>query len=170
MATQYVSRNAAEYSTEEDGMPQSLSKIYIHLVFSTKNHQPFIDEQIQPELYAYMAKILYDECSSPAKIIGGVEDHAHILLNLSRTCTVAHLVEMVKKRSSKWIKTKGEKYRAFQWQTGYGAFSVSTSAVATVTRYIANQREHHRKSSFKDEFREFLNEHGIEYDEKYVWD
>ncbi len=151
-------------------MPQSLSQIYIHLVFSTKNHQPFIDESIQPELYAYMAKILYDECSSPAKIIGGVEDHMHILLNLSRTCTVAHLVEMVKKRSSKWIKTKDIRFRDFQWQTGYGVFSVSTSGVDAVTKYIANQRQHHRKSSFKDEFRGFLNKHGIDYDEKYVWD
>ena len=95
-------------------MPQSLSQIYIHLVFSTKNHKPFVDETIQPELYAYMAKILYDECSSPAEIIGGVEDHVHVLLNLSRTCTVAHLVEMVKKRSSKWIKTKGDRFHEYR--------------------------------------------------------
>ena len=151
-------------------MPQSLSQIYIHLVFSTKNHKPFVDETIQPELYAYIAKILYDECSSPAQIIGGVEDHVHILLNLSRTCTVAHLVEMIKKRSSKWIKTKGEKYRSFQWQIGYGVFSVSRSGLEAVTKYISNQKEHHTKRSFKDEFRRFLIRHGIEYDEKYVWD
>lgn len=151
-------------------MPQSLSKIYLHLVFSTKNHQPFIDELIQPELYAYMAKVLYQECGSPAKIIGGVADHAHILLNLSRTCAVAHLVEMVKKRSSKWIKTKGDKYRLFQWQTGYGVFSVSESNVKTVVAYIANQREHHKKDTFKDEFRRLLEKHNLEYDEEYVWD
>ena len=117
-----------------------------------------------------MARILYDECSSPAKIIGGVEDHIHILLNLSRTCTVAHLVEMIKKRSSKWIKTKGEKYHTFQWQTGYGVFSVSASGVDAVTKYIANQREHQRKQTFRDEFREFLNKYELEYDEGYVWD
>lgn len=151
-------------------MPQSLSKIYIHLVFSTKKHQPFIDKQIQSELYAYMAKILYDGCSSPAKIIGGFEDHVHILLNLSRTCTVAHLVEMVKKRSSKWIKTKGDRFHEFQWQTGYGVFSGSSSGVDEVTKYIENQREHHQKRSFKDEFRGLLNKHNIEYDEDYVWD
>lgn len=151
-------------------MPQSLSHVYIHLVFSTKNHQPFIDELIQPELYSYIAKVLYEECSSPAKIIGGVEDHTHILLNLSRTCTIASLVEMVKKRSSKWIKTKSEKYRAFQWQTGYGVFSVSKSGADEVAKYIANQREHHRKRSFKEEFRGFLDKHGIDYDERYVWD
>ena len=151
-------------------MPQSLSQIYIHLVFSTKNHKPFVDETIQPELYAYMAKILYDECSSPAEIIGGVEDHVHVLLSLSRTCTVAHLVEMVKKRSSKWIKTKGDRFHEFQWQTGYGVFSVSSSRVDEVTKYIANQREHHQKRAFKDEFRGFLDKYGIDYDERYVWD
>ena len=151
-------------------MPQSLSQIYIHLVFSTKNHKPFVDETIQPELYAYIAKILYDECSSPAKIIGGVEDHVHILLNLSRTCTIAHLVEMVKKRSSKWMKTKGEKYRSFQWQIGYGVFSVSRSGLEAVTKYISSQKEHHRRKTFKDEFRGFLDKHRIDYDERYVWD
>lgn len=151
-------------------MPQSLFQIYLHLVFSTKDHYPFIHEDIRSELYAYMAEVLYDECSSPAKIIGGVDDHVHILLNLSRTCTVAHLVEMVKKRSSKWIKTKGGIFSKFQWQAGYGVFSVSTSGVDAVTKYIANQWEHHRKSSFKDEFRGFLDKHGIDYDDKYVWD
>ncbi len=151
-------------------MPQSLSHLYIHLVFSTKKHQPFIDDQIAPELYAYIAKILYDECSSPAKIVGGVEDHMHILLNLSRTQTVANLVEVIKKRSSKWIKTKGEKYMAFQWQIGYGAFSVSRSGIEAVTKYISNQKEHHQKTSYKDEFRGLLDKHGIEYDEHYVWD
>ena len=103
-------------------MPQTLSQIYLLLVFSTKNRYPLIDDTIRSELYACMAKVLYDECSSPAKIIGGVDDHVHILLNLSRTYTVAHLVEMVKKRSSKWIKTKGGVLSKFQWQTGYGVF------------------------------------------------
>ncbi len=151
-------------------MPQSLSHLYIHLVFSTKKHRRFIDDQIAPELYAYIAKILYDECLSPAKIIGGVEDHIHILLNLSRTITIAHLVEMIKKRSSKWIKTKDVRFRDFQWQTGYGVFSESSSGIDAVMKYIANQREHHHKGTFKDEFRGLLNKHGIEYDEKYVWD
>jgi REP element-mobilizing transposase RayT len=151
-------------------MPQSLSHIYLHIVFSTKNHQRFIDEEIQPELYAYMARVLSDECSSPAKIIGGVEDHAHILLNLSRTFTVAHVVEMVKKRSSKWIKTKDERFTDFQWQAGYGVFSVSGSAVAEVANYIVGQKQHHQKGTYKDEFRGLLNKHNIKYDEEYVWD
>ncbi len=151
-------------------MPQSLSHLYIHLVFSTKNHKRFIDDEIAPQLYAYIAKILYDECSSPAKIIGGVEDHVHILLNQSRTETVAHIVETIKKRSSKWIKTKGEKYQSFQWQIGYGVFSVSKSGTDAVVKYIENQKEHHSRHSFKDEFRGFLDKHGIEYDERYLWD
>ena len=80
------------------------------------------------------------------------------------------IVELVKKRSSKWIKTKSDTLQLFQWQTGYGAFSVSRSSVETVKKYIANQKEHHRKHSYQDAFREFLVKHEIEYDEKYVWD
>jgi hypothetical protein len=117
-----------------------------------------------------MAKVLYDECSSPAKIIGGVEDHAHILLNLSRTIAIADLVEIVKVQSSKWIKTKGSAYSKFHWQTGYGAFSVSTSGIDAVCQYILNQKEHHGKRTLKDEFRVLLDKHEMEYDEKYVWD
>ena len=151
-------------------MPQSLSQIYLHLVFSVKNRQPFIDKSIRSELYAYMAAVLYDECESSAIIVGGIEDHVHVLLRLSRTCTVAHLVEIVKKRSSKWIKTKGDKYRLFQWQTGYGVFSVSRSNLDAVRRYIQDQEEHHERRTFEDEFIEFLNKHEVEYDERYVWD
>jgi putative transposase len=151
-------------------MPQSLSQVYLHLVFAVKGHRPLIDDAIRSELYAYMAAVLRDECQSPATIIGGVEDHIHILLRLSRTVTIARVVEMVKKRSSKWIKTKGEKYRLFEWQIGYGVFSVSKSGLPEVTKYVATQREHHQKQTFKDEFVVFLNKHGIEYDERYVWD
>lgn len=151
-------------------MPQSLSHLYVHLVFSTKNRQRLIDREIAPELYAYMAKVLFDECKSPAKIIGGMLDHVHILLNLSRTQTVAHVVEMVKKRSSKWIKTKGSRYADFQWQTGYGVFSVSHSGVEAVADYITNQKFHHENRGFEDEFRGMLRKHGLEFDERYVWD
>lgn len=151
-------------------MPQSLSQVLVHLVFSTKNRQPFIFEKIEPELYAYIAKILYDECQSPALIIGGDKDHLHILLVQHRTWAMAKIVELIKKRSSKWIKIKGNELRTFQWQTGYGAFSVSCSNVEIVKRYIASQKEHHRKNSYQDEFRIFLKKHNIEYDEKYVWD
>ena len=151
-------------------MPQSLAHLFIHVVFSTKHRQPFITEKIEPELYAYIAKILYDECHSPAEIIGGDKDHLHILLAQSRIWSVAKIIELIKKRSSKWIKTKGGEFALFQWQTGYGAFSVSRSSVDSVTKYIANQKEHHREQTYKEEFRLFLKKHGIEYDENYVWD
>lgn len=151
-------------------MPQSLSQILVHLVFSTKHRQPFITEEIEPELYAYIAKILYEECQSPAIIVGGDKDHLHILFAQSRLWTIAKIVELIKKRSSKWIKTKDAKFQMFQWQAGYGAFSVSRSGEASVKNYISNQKEHHRSRSFQNEFRAFLVKHEIEYDEKYIWD
>ena len=151
-------------------MPQSLSQVLVHVVFSTKHRQPFITEKIEPELYAYIAKILYDECQSPASIIGGDNDHLHILLVQSRIWSMAKIVELIKKRSSKWIKTKGNEFRTFQWQAGYGVFSVSVSNAGIVKKYIANQKEHHRKTSYQNEFRIFLKKHDLDYDEKYVWD
>ena len=151
-------------------MPQFLSQLLIHLVFSTKHRQPLINENIEAELYAYIAKILYDECHSPALIIGGDKDHIHILFAQSRIWSIAKIVEVIKKRSSKWIKTKGEEFGTFQWQNGYGAFSVSRSSGEIVKKYIENQKEHHRKHPYQDEFRAFLKKHDIDYDEKYVWD
>ncbi len=137
-------------------MPQSLSQVLIHMVFSTKHREPFITNEIEPELYSYMAAVLYDECNSPASIIGGDKDHIHILYTQSRIWSVAKVVEFVKKRSSKWIKTKGDEFKVFRWQNGYGAFSVSRSNAATVKRYIANQKEHHKKVTYKNEFRVFF--------------
>ncbi|MEO7673070.1 MAG: IS200/IS605 family transposase [Pyrinomonadaceae bacterium] len=151
-------------------MPQSLSQIYIHLVFSTKNREPLIHDEIAPELYAYMAVVLHDECKSPAKLIGGVEDHLHILFNLSRTWAIANVVESIKTSTSKWMKTKDSNLRSFGWQTGYGAFSVSRSNLDSVSKYILDQKEHHRQLRFRDEFRGLLDKHEVEYDEKYVWD
>ena len=149
-------------------MPQSLSQIYIHLVFSTKNRQPFISDTIAPDLYAYMATVFHDECRSPAKLIGGMEDHIHALLNLARTWCIADVVEAVKTSTSKWMKTQNVKL--FAWQTGYGAFSVSRSNIDAVEDYIRGQKEHHRRQNFKDEFRGLLKRHDVEYDERYVWD
>ena len=121
-------------------MPQSLSQILIHLVFSTKHRQPFISEKIEPELYAYISKILYDECYCPALIIGGDKDHLHILYAQSRIWSVAKVVELIKKRSSKWIKTKGQEFSLFQWQNGYGAFSVSRSNAEVVKSILLTKR------------------------------
>lgn len=151
-------------------MPQSLSQIYIHLVFSTKDRRQFISDTIAPDLYAYMATVFYDECRSTPKLIGGVEDHIHALFNLARTWCVADVVEAVKTSTSKWMKTQAPQLRTFSWQTGYGAFSVSRSNIDTVEDYIRRQREHHRQMDFKKEFRRLLDKHDVEYDERFVWD
>ena len=150
-------------------MPQSLSSILVHLVFSTKNREPYITAEIEPELHSYLAAV-FRECHSPTLIINGTANHLHALFTLSRTVTVAEIVEEVKKRSSKWAKTKGGVSRNFQWQTGYGAFSVSQSNVAAVKKYIAGQKEHHRRKTFEEEYRSFLEKYGVTYDERYVWD
>ena len=106
----------------------------------------------------------------PIALINSVEDHVHILFELSRTVTVSETVEIAKKSSSKWIKTQGTEFDRFAWQAGYGAFAVSESNVSAVIDYIANQREHHRQKSFQEEYRAFLERHGVTYDERYVWD
>jgi len=149
-------------------MPQSLSRILVHIIFSTKDRQRFIKPEIEQELFAYIAVVLNEHGAKPIKI-DGTEDHLHILCGLPRTIAVCDLLEKVKKRSSKWIKTKGPQYCEFSWQSGYGVFSVGESGVDRVKRYITNQKKHHRIATFKDEFREFLDRHGIDYDEKYVW-
>ena len=150
-------------------MPQSLSSILIHLIFSTKNREPFISPEIETELYPYMASI-FKAMKSPALIINGSSDHVHMLFSLSRVITIADLVEEVKTASSKWIKTKGRQFTNFHWQNGYGAFSIGQSQVPDVKRYIARQKEHHRRITFQDEYRKFLRRYGVDYDERYVWD
>jgi putative transposase len=132
-----------------------LSSILIHLIFSTKNREPFLTSQIEGELYPYLASI-FKAMKSPALIINGTSDHLHTLFSLSRVVTIADLVEEVKTESSKWIKTKGKQFRNFHWQSGYGAFSIGQSQVPTVKRYISGQKEHHRRVSFQDEYRKFL--------------
>ncbi len=149
-------------------MPQSLSSILIHLIFSTKNREPFVTPAIESELQAYMASI-FRALKSPSLTIGGTADKFPILFSLSRVIKVADLVEEVKTESSKWIKTKGNVFANFHWQTGYGAFSIGQSQVLTLKRYIARQRLHHERVTFQDECRKFLKSYGIEYDERYVW-
>ena len=149
-------------------MSQSLVKNLIHLVYSTKWRKPWIRKEYQPRLHAYQASVFQNmEC--PALIIGGVDDHVHALFVLSKNVALKRVVEEVKKSSSKWMKHEGGKNPDFQWQAGYSAFSVSESNVSVVTKYIANQAEHHRKMSFQDELRLILTRHGIEFDEQYLW-
>ena len=150
-------------------MPQSLSNILVHLVFSTKERRRDIRPPIEEELRRYLATVA-STCGCPALKIGGTDDHVHVLFVLSRTITVAKLVEEVKTESSKWIKTKGPEHAGFAWQNGYGAFSIAQSQVETVRRYIATQKEHHKERSFQDEFRALLRRYQVEYDERYVWD
>jgi REP element-mobilizing transposase RayT len=150
-------------------MPQSLSSILIHLIFSTRNREPFITPAIESELFPYVGKILRG-LKSPSLAINGTGDHIHVLFALGRVVTVAELVEEVKTNSSKWIKTKGLNFRNFHWQRGYGAFSVGQSNVDSVKRYIHNQKAHHKRVTFQDEYRSFLKRYGIDYDERCVWD
>jgi REP element-mobilizing transposase RayT len=150
-------------------MPQSLSRILVHLVFSTKYRAAVLTPEIRAELHPYLAVVLREhEC--PSLQVGGTEDHVHLLFGLSRTRTVAQVVETVKTSSSKWIKTKGKDFSEFHWQAGYGAFSVSQSNAGATIRYIQNQVEHHRKVTFQEEYRKFLKRYQIDYDERYVWD
>jgi putative transposase len=150
-------------------MSQSLSSILVHVVFSTKNREPFITPIIEAELHPYMATIFH-ELKSPSLAIDGTSDHVHMLFSLARVMTVADLVEELKTSTSKWIKTKGKEFRNFPWQRGYGAFSIGQSNVEVLKRYIRNQKAHHRRVTFQDEYRKFLKSYGIDYDERYVWD
>jgi REP element-mobilizing transposase RayT len=150
-------------------MSQSLVKNLIHLVYSTKHRQPWIPRDHRNALFAYQAAI-YKEWESPAVVIGGVEDHVHALFALSRNHPLKKVVEEVKRGSSKWLKVDGPRNPDFHWQAGYAAFSVSQSNLDAVRRYIENQEEHHRKMTFQDELRALCRRHGVELDERYVWD
>jgi REP-associated tyrosine transposase len=150
-------------------MPQSLAKNYLHISFSTKNRDKFIDSEIEIELFSYLGGICKNLECNPI-VVGGHKNHVHILCLLSRKIALMKLIEEVKSHSSKWIKTKGLQYKHFYWQNGYGAFSIHQSQIDIVKEYILNQKEHHKKLSFKDEYRSFLKEYNIEYDERYVWD
>lgn len=148
-------------------MGQSLSQLYVHLIFGTKNRHPFISDTIETELHKYISYIL-NNYESPAITINSVPDHIHILFRLSKKHTLIKIVEEVKKHSSKWMKSKG--IEGFTWQIGYGAFSVSSSKITVVSTYIINQKEHHKITSFKDEVEGFMNEYHIpEYDAGYFW-
>jgi REP element-mobilizing transposase RayT len=150
-------------------MPQSLAKILIHIIYSTKNRERVLGDDLRDELHRYTAGILKG-WDSPAIIINSVEDHLHALVSLARTHSISEIVEQMKKGSSKWLKTKEPALAEFHWQNGYGAFSVSQSSVADVVKYIEDQKEHHKHRSFQEEFREFLKRYQVPYDERYVWD
>jgi putative transposase len=150
-------------------MPQSLARVLVHIIFSTKNRRPLIGPGIVGDLNAYLGGIL-SNLGCPPITINSVTDHTHILCCLSKNYALAKVIEVIKKESSQWVKTKDPCMADFYWQAGYGAFSVSQSNVEAVRKYILNQEHHHAKTTFQDEFRAFLKRHNVEYDERYVWD
>jgi len=155
---------------QERSMSQSLVQIYGHIVFSTKNRHPFLaDAAFRGRVHAYLAGILA-YIDSPSLLVGGVADHVHLLCRLSKTHCLSDLIRDLKRNSTNWIQQENPDLADFHWQSGYGAFSVSPSHVEPLTKYIANQEEHHRKESFQDEFRRLCKKYGVALDERYVWD
>ena len=150
-------------------MGQSLSKMFVHLVFSTKHREPLLVQPLRGQVHAYLATVLKNQ-DSPAVKVGGASDHVHILFRLSKNRALAQVVEEIKTSSSKWIKTQGRALGGFHWQNGYGGFSVSCGEVDGLAKYIEQQEAHHRAVSFQEEYRRFLETYGVEYDERYVWD
>lgn len=149
-------------------MSQSLSKLYVHLIFHIKDSLVPIKTEDKNDLYAYIGSIIKDNESIPI-LINGTGDHIHILCVMSKNIALAKLIEEIKRHSSRWIKTRQPYYRQFAWQGGYAGFSVSQSLHDKTKGYIQNQEEHHKKMSFKEELIAFLKEYGIEYDERYLW-
>ena len=149
-------------------MSQSLSKLYVHIIFHVKDERIAIRPEDEKELYAYIGGIIKQNASFPIKI-NGTGNHIHVLSTLSKNLSLANFVETIKKNSSRWIKTKNIHYQHFAWQGGYAGYSVSQSKIAIVTNYIEHQKEHHKKQSFKDEYLKFLQEYSVNFDENYLW-
>lgn len=151
-------------------MPQSLVQIYVHTTFSTKNRKPFLEErEIRQRTHAYLAGICRN-LKCPPLVVGGVEDHVHLLTRHSKTITLADFLQELKRESSKWIKTIDPGLKSFHWQRGYGAISISPSHVDEVRKYVQNQEQHHRRESFQEEFRRICRKYGVKIDERYVWE
>jgi len=150
-------------------MPQSLSFLLVHIIFSTKDRTPSLNASVRPNLHAYLATVARNadcECYR----VGGVADHVHLAIRISRTIAVAQVIENLKTSSSKWLKTQSPELAHFAWQRGYGAFSVGPTDLQALIAYIDAQEEHHRTHSFQEEYRAFLKRYGVEFDERYIWD
>jgi len=150
-------------------MSQSVSCVLTHIIFSTKNRAPFLTPEIQPDLFAYLATVARNlgcECYR----VGGVEDHVHLALRLSRIETMAHLVQELKRTSSIWLKKQSPTFSNFAWQHGYGIFSIGRSDLNALIRYIDNQSNHHKKYSFKEEYYNIVDKYGVDYDDRYLLD
>ena len=151
-------------------MSQSHAQVYLHSVFSTKHREPFLqDKALRKEMHRILGGTSNDlDC--PVIRVGGVADHVHILCRFGRTISISDYIKEMKRKSSKWVKTKGPALANFYWQGGYGEFSISPSHVDDLVKYIENQEEHHRTETFQDEFRRLLTIYGLQWDERYVWD
>jgi REP element-mobilizing transposase RayT len=149
-------------------MSRTFTNLLTHLIFSTKEREPLITPEIKPELFAYLGG-LTRELNGKAYGINGTTDHVHLLVSLPPVVSISEALRFIKANSSGWVHDKWPR-SLFNWQLGYGAFSVSRSNAAEVLTYIGNQEHHHRKLSFKEEFVDFLVKHEIEYDERYVWE
>jgi putative transposase len=149
-------------------MPHSYVSNLVHYIFSTKERYPFIDTELESRLWSYMGGIAREN-RMKALAVGGTNDHAHALISLPATMSVAKAIQLIKGGSSKWVHDQLPKYRKFAWQDGYGAFSVNASQMKSVISYIDNQKEHHRKKTFEEEFLEFLDEYGVDCDRRYVF-
>jgi REP element-mobilizing transposase RayT len=150
-------------------MAGTYTNLLYHLVFSTKGRFPLVTRELQPELYAYVGGVVRGEGGVLIEI-GGMPDHVHLLAKFKPTASVSEMLRLVKGSSSKWVNEEKLKARKFGWQDGYGAFSVSESQVEAVREYIRTQEAHHGALSYQDEFLALLDRHGIEYDERYLWD
>jgi putative transposase len=148
-------------------MPSTHTSLHIHVVFSTKNRHPLIASEWQSDLHAFLGGVLKRLDAFPQEI-GGVADHVHLLMGIKPVHAIADLVREAKRVSSEWIK-EAHGVRTFGWQEGYGAFSVSKSAVSSVRTYIQEQEKHHQRRTFQEEYLEFLKKHGIDFDERYLW-
>ena len=149
-------------------MAQSLSKVYIHLIFHIKTTSPTIRTEDIDNLHSYIGKLVNTTGSVDIRV-GGIEDHVHVLFLLSREMSLANTIEEIKRNSSRWIKTLTPYYRTFAWQGGYAAFSVSQSIIDKTLQYIDRQREHHKKHSFAEEYKAFLKLYNVKYDERYIF-
>ena len=151
-------------------MSQSLAQIYLHVVFSTKHRVPYLqDPALRERTHGYLAGACHN-LGSPSIIVGGVEDHVHVLCRLSKTLGASELVRELKRESSKWLKEQSAELASFYWQSGYGAFSISPGHLEKLKEYIANQEAHHKTETFQTDFLRLLALYQIEYDEKYLWD
>jgi putative transposase len=149
-------------------MSRTFTNLLTHMVFSTKDREPLIVPEVKPELLRYLGG-LAGKLKGKAYGVNGTRDHVHMLVSLPPAVSIADALRFIKSNSSGWMHNKWPT-RAFAWQLGYGAFSVSKSNVPAVLKYIAKQEEHHRKWTFKDEFLDLLRKHQVDYDERYIWD